>query len=90
MTEQMTFTPESRIEFVHEPLGDGVKAGATGHYELEPRGDATRLGIELTVTAQLPVPGLARRAVEAAMQQVLTQMGNRFAQNMLRELDGRR
>ena len=91
MTEEMTFTPQTRIEFTHPPLGEGVKAGAEGHYELESRGEgATRLGIELTVTAQLPVPGVARRAVEAAMQQVLTQMGNRFAHNMLRELGGRR
>ena len=87
MTEEMTFTPKSRIEFTHGPLGQGVKAGADGHYELEPLGDdATRLGIELTVTARLPLPGVARRAVEGAMQQVLTQMGNRFAHNMLREL----
>ncbi len=91
MTEEMTFTPRSRIEFTHPPLGQGVKAGAEGHYELEPQGDdATRLGIELTVTAQLPLPGVARRAVEGAMQQVLTQMGNRFAHNMLRELGGSR
>ena len=87
MTEEMTFVPQTRIEFTHGPLGDGVKAGATGHYELEPVGEsATRLGIELTVTAQLPVPALARRAIEPAMQQVLTHMGNRFAHNMLREL----
>ena len=91
MTEEMTFTPQARIEFTHPPLGDGVKAGAQGHYALEPLGDrATRLGIELTVTAQLPLPGVARRAVEAAMHQVLTQMGNRFAQNMQRELGGSR
>lgn len=91
MTEEMTFEPQRRIGFTHAPLGTGVKAGADGHYELEPVGeDATRLGIELTVTAQLPLPAVARRAVEAAMQQVLGQMGNRFAQNMLRELGGRR
>ncbi len=91
MTEEMTFTPQSRIDFTHSPLGQGVKAGADGYYELEPLGDdATRLGIELTVTAQLPLPGVARRAVEAAMQQVLSQMGNRFAHNMLRELGGSR
>ena len=91
MTEEMTFTPKTRIEFTHAPLEHGLKAGADGHYELEPQGaDATRLGIELTVTAQLPLPGVTRRAVEAAMQQVLSQMGNRFAHNMLRELGGSR
>ena len=91
MTEEMTFTPTSRIEFTHPPLGTGVKAGADGRYDLEPgSADATRLGIELTVTAQLPVPGVARRAVETAMRQVLHQMGTRFATNLERELGGRR
>lgn len=90
MTEEMTFTPKSRIEFTHAPLEDGVRAGADGFYELEPTDEGTRLGIELTITARLPLPGLARPAVEATMQQVLNQMGNRFAANMLRELGGGR
>ena len=86
MTEEMTFTPQSRIEFTHAPLEDGARAGADGSYGLEPVDEGTRLTIELTVTARLPLPGLARPAVEATMQRVLTQMGNRFATNMLREL----
>jgi carbon monoxide dehydrogenase subunit G len=90
MTEEMTFTPQSRIEFSHAPLEDGVRAGADGFYALEPVDDGTRLTIELTVTARLPLPSLARPAVEATMQQVLNQMGNRFAANMLRELGGGR
>lgn len=89
MTEEMTFTPQSRIEFAHAPLDGGVRAGAEGHYALEPIDSGTRLSIELTVTARLPLPGLARPAVEATMQRVLNQMGNRFAANMLRELGGR-
>jgi carbon monoxide dehydrogenase subunit G len=90
MTEEMTFTPQSRIEFTHAPLEDSARAGADGFYALAPVGEGTRLTIELTVTARLPLPGLARPAVEVAMQQVLTQMGNRFATNMLRELEGGR
>lgn len=90
MTQEMTFTPQRRIEFTHTPLEDGVRAGADGFYGLEPIDDGTRLTIEITVTARLPLPGLARPAVEATMQQVLTQMGNRFAANMLRELGGTR
>lgn len=86
MTEEMTFTPQTRIEFTHPPLEPGVRAGADGHYLLEPIAGGTRLSIELTVTAQLPLPGVARPAVEAAMHQVLNQMGQRFATNMLREL----
>ena len=89
MTEEMEFTPQRRIDFSHGPLGHGSRAGARGHYLLEPLDGATRLSIELTVTAQLPLPGLARGAVEPAMHRVLTQMGNRFAANMLRELSQR-
>ena len=91
MTEEMTFTPMTRIEFTHAALDGGARAGADGYYALEPLGDAaTRLTIELTVSAQLPLPGLARPAVHTVMQQVLNQMGNRFAANMLRELGGAR
>ena len=90
MTEEMTFTPQTRIDFAHPPLESGVRAGAQGHYLLEPVDDGTRLSIELTVTARLPLPGMARPAVEAAMHQVLNQMGQRFATNMLRELGGGR
>lgn len=89
MTEEMTFIPQRRIEFTHGPLTDGVRAGAEGHYGLEPTEDGTMLSIELTVSSRLPIPGLAGPAVRAAMQQVLNQMGNRFATNLLRELGGR-
>lgn len=90
MTEEMTFTPQTRIEFASAPLDDGTRAGADGFYGLEAVEGGTRLTIELRVSARLPLPGLARPAVEATMQQVLTQMGNRFAGNMLRELEGAR
>ena len=89
MTEEMTFTPHRRIDFTHPPLGSGVRAGATGHYLLEPVGEATRLTIDLTVTAQLPLPRLAAPAVEATMQQVLNHMGHRFAAHLLTELGSR-
>jgi len=90
MTEEMTFVPRSRIDFTHAPLEDGIRAGAEGHYLLEPVDGGTRLSIELTVRARLPLPGVARPAVEATMQQVLNHMGQRFATNMQRELAGRR
>lgn len=90
MTQDMEFTPKRRIDFSHGPLGDGVRAGADGHYLLEPLDDdATRLSIELTVTAQLPLPAMARPAVERTMQAVLSQMGNRFATHLLQELERR-
>ncbi len=90
MTEDMTFTPHTRIEFTHGPLTDGVRAGAEGHYGLEPTDAGTRLSIELTVSARLPIPGVARPAVQAAMQQVLNQMGNRFSAHLLAELESGR
>lgn len=86
MTEEMTFTPQTRIEFTHGPLEGGARAGAEGHYVLEPIDAGTRLSIELTVTAALPLPAVAKPAVHTVMAQVLNQMGNRFAANMLREL----
>lgn len=90
MTEQMTFEPRTRIGFTHEPLTSGIVAGAEGHYVLEPDGEGTRLTIDLTVSARLPLPAVARPAVHTAMSQVLRHMGGRFASNMLRELDHRR
>lgn len=91
MTEEMTFTPTTRIEFTHPPLEHGLQAGAQGHYALEALSESeTRLAIELTITAQLPAPAVARHAVEPAMQQVLNQMGTRFAHHMEDELRGRR
>jgi carbon monoxide dehydrogenase subunit G len=90
MTQEMAFTPTSRIDFTHPPLGSGIKAGAEGRYLLEPGGDdATRLSIDLTVSAQLPLPAVARPAVHTVMQRVLNQMGNRFAANLLAELRAR-
>ena len=86
MTEEMDFTPTSRIEFRHGPLGGGSRAGAEGHYALESVAGRTRLEIDLTVRAQLPVPGVTRAAVQPAMHGVLAQMGHRFAANMLAEL----
>lgn len=86
MVEEMTFAPRSRIDYTHGPLSTTARAGAEGFYGLEQVEAGTRLSIELTVSVQLPFPSLARRAVEPAMQQVLHQMGNRFAAGMLKEL----
>ena len=87
MTEEMTFRPLTRIEFTHPPFSRAVEAGAEGHYALEPVASGTRLTIELTVTARLPLPALAAPAVHTVMHQVLDRMGDRFAANLLAELD---
>ncbi|WP_432476811.1 SRPBCC family protein [Nocardioides sp. GXQ0305] len=86
MTQEMDFTPTSRIDFRHPPLGPRSRAGAEGHYLLAPVHGATRLEIDLTVRVQLPVPGVTRAAVQPAIHGVLVQMGHRFATNLLAEL----
>lgn len=89
MTEQMSFEPHRRIGFDHAPLTHHFEAGADGCYALEPVDGHTRLTIDLTISARLPLPGLARRAVGSAMAQVLRHMGSRFAMHLLEELDRR-
>jgi len=89
MDEDMTFRPQSRIEFTHPPLERHLQAGASGHYALEPSAAGTLLTIDLTVSARLPLPGLAGPAVTTTMAQVLRQMGTRFATNLLAELERR-
>ncbi len=89
MTQEMTFRPPELIEFTHPPLDRALAAGAEGSYTLEPVDVGTRLSIELTVTARLPLPGLAAPAVHTVMQQVLDRMGSRFATNLTTELERR-
>lgn len=88
-TEQMSYDEPSRITFRHAPEGD-ERAGTDGRYDLgEAAGDATDLRIDLTVTVDLPFPGLARTAVQAAMHGVLTAMGAGFARSIEKELRAR-
>jgi carbon monoxide dehydrogenase subunit G len=89
MTQEMTFRRPELIEFTHPPLDRVLAAGAEGSYTLEPVDQGTRLSIDLTVTARLPLPGLAAPAVHTVMQQVLDRMGSRFATNLTTELEGR-
>lgn len=86
-TEQMSYDEPTRITFRHAPEGD-ERAGTDGRYDLGEAdgGDATDLRIELKVTVDLPFPGLARPAVQAAMHGVLTAMGAGFARSIEKEL----
>ena len=89
-TERMTFDEPRRIEFTHDPpAGAGESAGVEGWYALEPRAAGTRLETSMAISVDLPFPGLTRPAVTAAMKGVVTLMGQRFAQNLLRHLDAR-
>lgn len=90
-TERMTFDEPHRIEFTHDPdAGSGDEtAGVEGWYALEPRAKGTRLETSMTISVDLPFPGITRPAVNAAMKTVVTLMGQRFAQNLLHHLGAR-
>ncbi len=86
-TEHMEFTPEERIEFTHTPPGGGTeRAGADGVYRLEDHADGTLLDIEITISVDLPLPRVSRRAVERVMAQTMERTGNRFGRNLYAHL----
>ena len=88
--ERMTFDEPHRIEFTHDPApGAQEAAGVEGWYALESRGDKTHLKTSLTITVDLPFPGLLRPAVTAAMKAVVALMGQRFSANLLQHLHAR-
>lgn len=88
-SERMTFRPEERIDFRHDPPDGAVeRAGADGTYTLADRGDeGTRLSIDITIWVDLPLPRVSRRAVEKVMAQSMDRTGDRFAANLYRHLD---
>ncbi|MBD3783339.1 MAG: SRPBCC family protein [Micrococcales bacterium] len=90
-TERMTFDEPHRIEFRHDPgAGDGEEsAGVDGWYDLEPRSGGTRLETSMTISVELPFPGVTRPAVHAAMKGVVALMGQRFSQQLLHHLHAR-
>jgi carbon monoxide dehydrogenase subunit G len=85
-TERMTFDEPRRITFTHDPESGQEKAGVEGTYELEQVEGGTRLSIDIDICVDLPLPGMARGAVERAMGGVIAAMGRRFAVNLLRHL----
>lgn len=89
-TEEMSYDEPGRITFRHAPEGH-ERAGTDGRYDLGQAegGAATDLRIDLTVTVDLPFPGLARPAVQAAMHGVLSAMGGGFGRSIEKELTAR-
>ena len=85
-TELMTFDEPSTITFTHDPDRSGERAGVDGTYRLKPAGAGTDLAIDLSITVELPLPKVARPAVETAMRGVVAAMGSRFSANLLRHL----
>jgi len=86
-TERMTFAEGERIEFSPEPPFGTQRAGADGTYLLSdaPEG-VTRLAIDITISAELPLPRLAKGAVEKVMAATMTKTGDRFARNLYQRL----
>ncbi|CAN5834025.1 hypothetical protein BH18ACT2_BH18ACT2_15600 [soil metagenome] len=87
-TEHMTFEPEHEIRFDHRPPdGRSERAGANGIYRLKALDDdRTHLFIDITLCVELPLPRLARRAVEGVMATTMRRTGDRFAANLYRRL----
>lgn len=83
-TERMTFHAPERIEFRHEPPpGHTDRAGADGVYELaELAPDRTHLSIDLTLSVELPLPAISRRAVEKVMTSTMGRTGDVFAERL--------
>ena len=83
-TERMRFEAQRQIVFEHDPP-EGVRerASVEGAYELTPVGDeSTRLHVDLTLSVDLPLPGLDRPAVQPIMHQTMRSTGHRFAVNL--------
>ena len=85
--ELMDFDEPHRIDFTHDPApGAQETAGVVGFYALAPHAKGTHLETSMTITVELPFPGLVRPAVTAAMRGVIAIMGQRFAHNLLHQL----
>jgi carbon monoxide dehydrogenase subunit G len=92
-TEAMTFQESGgkrTIRYHHAPPhGADERVGAEGTYVVTGREGATHLAIELTVSVELPLPTISGPAVRSVMSQLMTRTGDRFATNLLREVQGR-
>jgi uncharacterized protein YndB with AHSA1/START domain len=82
-TERMSFVPNERIEYTHEPpAGAHEWAGAEGAYRLTERDGGTHLAISITLSVELPLARLAAPAVETVIRTSMAVTGSRFATNL--------
>ena len=88
-TERMEFIEQRQITFTHDPsTGSRERAGVEGVYNLTPTArNATDLQVDLTLSADLPLPGLSRQAVERVLVSTMRATGQRFASNLYERLD---
>ncbi|SEB73086.1 Carbon monoxide dehydrogenase subunit G [Nocardioides exalbidus] len=86
-TEVMDLEPMSRIRFTHDPDRPDEMTSVMGTYELADHdGGGTSVSIDLQIACDLPLPGLARPAVERVMAGVVKHMGAVFSRNLLQHL----
>lgn len=86
-TEVMELHPEERIEFTHDPTRTDEMTSVEGTYVLaDHAGGGTEVSIDLEIASTLPLPGLARPAVERVMAGVVKHMGAVFSRNLLKHL----
>jgi uncharacterized protein YndB with AHSA1/START domain len=86
-TEVMEFAPEDRIDFRHDPDRRDEMTAVKGTYLLKDHADGgTDVSIDLEIASRLPLPGLARPAVERVMAGVVKHMGTVFSRNLLKHL----
>ena len=92
-TVAMAFDDRVRIDFTPAPpSGSTERAAVTGWYLLEDPpdgGEGVKLSTSLDIAVDLPLPRLARGAVEASMQRVIDGMGASFSKNLLTHLGAR-
>lgn len=87
-TERMYLDAPELMEYVHEPP-EGVDelAGAHGTYRLTSISPtSTRLEIDITLCADLPLPKFSRRAVEKVMATTMRRTGDSFAERLYERL----
>jgi carbon monoxide dehydrogenase subunit G len=86
-TEVMDLHPEERIVFTHDPDRPDEMTSVMGTYDLvDHPGGGTDVSIDLQIACNLPLPGLARPAVERVMAGVVKHMGTAFSRNLLKHL----
>jgi uncharacterized protein YndB with AHSA1/START domain len=84
-TEVMELRPEDRIVFT--PDRPDEMTAVDGTYDLADHpGGGTDVSIDLQIACNLPLPGLARPAVERVMAGVVKHMGTVFSRNLLTHL----
>lgn len=86
-TEVMDLEPESRIVFTHDPERTDEMTSVMGTYVLaDHESGGTDVSIDLQIACDLPLPSLARPAVERVMAGVVKHMGAVFSRNLLAHL----